>query len=84
MLDAVKINGQELYYASEKLRDDDDVVMAAVTNKGLILKYASKRLRANKDIVKVAVLNDKRALEYISDDDVKQEIIEELNKSEEE
>ena len=74
MLDAVKIDGQELYYASKQLRDDYDVVLEAVKNKGLILKYASKRLRANRDIAVAAVASDKRALEYISDDALKEEL----------
>ena len=73
---SLKINGQELYYASEKLRDDDDVVMAAVTNKGLILKYASKRLRADKKIALAAVKSDKRALDYISDEDYQIGVVE--------
>ena len=70
----VKIDGQELYYASKQLRDDYDVVLEAVKNKGLILKYASKRLRANRDIAEAAVASDKRALEYISDEALKEEL----------
>ena len=66
-MEGVKINGQELYYASEELRDDEEVVYEAVKNKGIILKYASKRLRAKKDIVIAAIQSDKRAKMYISD-----------------
>ena len=73
MLDAVKIDGQELYYASEQLRDDYDVVLEAVRNKGLIFKYASKRLRANKEIALEAVKSDKRAISYISDEKLKED-----------
>jgi len=68
LLAGVKIDGQELYFASTALRDDKDVVYEAVKNKGLILKYASKRLRANKEIVMAALRSDKRAKEYIADD----------------
>ena len=57
------------------MRDDYDVVLAAVQNKGLILKYASKKLRANKEIVETAVNNDKRALDFISDEKLKEEIL---------
>ena len=67
MLIAVRINGQELYYASPDLRDDKETVLEAVTNKGLIVKYASKRLRADKEIMLAAIKSDKRAKEYFSD-----------------
>ncbi|MDO5305825.1 MAG: DUF4116 domain-containing protein, partial [bacterium] len=36
MLKAVEREGQLLYYASKELRDDKEVVLAAVTNKWLI------------------------------------------------
>ena len=70
---SVKDCGQTLYYASEKLRDDEEVVLEAVKQKGLILKYASKRLRANKEIVMAAIIQDKRAKEYISSEELKQD-----------
>ena len=47
------------------MRDDDDVVLEAVKNKGLILKYASKRLRSNKEIAIEAIKQDKRAFDFI-------------------
>ena len=61
-----------MYYASKELRDDEEVVLEAVKQKGLILKYASKRLRANKQIVMAAIIQDKRAKEYISSEELKQ------------
>ena len=54
------------------------MVLAAVSNKGLIFKYASKRLRADKEVAKAAVMQNKKALDYISDDNVRQEILAEL------
>ena len=60
-------DGQVLYYASEALRDDKDVVISAVTNKPIILKYASYRLRHDKDVAIAAVSKGKaKVLEYIS------------------
>ena len=67
------MDGQILYYASKELRDDEDVVLEAVTNKGLILKYASKRLRSEKKIVLAAIKQDKRAKEYIGVEELKQD-----------
>ena len=52
MLESTKKDGQTLYFASEKLRDDEDVVKAAITNKGIIIKYASYRLHDNKILQK--------------------------------
>ena len=62
---SVKEYGQTLYYASENLRDDEDVVKAAVQNKGLIIKFASLRLRSNKEIAEIAIKQDKRALQFL-------------------
>ena len=70
MMEAVKADGQALYYASKELRDDDEVVLQAVKKKGLIYKYASKRLRTVKEIAMEAIKQDKRAKEYISNEEL--------------
>ena len=62
-----------MYYSSKELRDDKDVVLQAVTNKGLILKYASRRLRNDKEVVIAAIKQDKRAKEYIDSEELKQD-----------
>ena len=54
-----------MYYLSKELRDDEDVVLEAVKNKGLIVKYASKRLRSQKNIAIEAIKQDKRAYDFI-------------------
>ena len=36
-------HGQTLYFASEELRNDEEVVTLAVSNKGIILKYDGTR-----------------------------------------
>ena len=51
----------------EILRDDYDVVKAAVSNKGIIVKYASLRLRDNEEIAKIAVSQNKVAFHYLSE-----------------
>lgn len=64
-------NGQGLYYASQTLRNDKQVVLEAVKNKGIILKYASARLRKDKDVVIEAIKQNKKAKEYILSDELK-------------
>lgn len=77
LLAASKVDGQALYFASQTLRDDKDVVLTAVTKKPIILKYASFRLRDDKDIALAAVGKAKnKVIEYISprlreDEDIK-------------
>ncbi len=64
---AVQDIGTSLRYASNKLRDNYDIVMAAVSRNGWSLKYASEELRDNYNIVMVAVENCGTSLEYASD-----------------
>ena len=53
-------------------------------NKGLIFKYASKRLRADEEVARAAINNYKDAIEYISDEALKQKILEEQAQGENE
>jgi hypothetical protein len=55
-----------LYSAPIHLRDDRDVVMAAVSSDGLALKYASRRLRDDQAIVLAAIAQTEDAIEYAS------------------
>ena len=57
-----------LYFASERLRDDKDVVMAAVQQNGMALYFASERLRDDKDVVMAAVHQIGTALYFASDE----------------
>jgi hypothetical protein len=41
MLAVVNKDGAALYYASDELKSDRDVVLAAVNNNGLALEYVS-------------------------------------------
>ena len=49
---------EDLQYCSTRLRDDYDVVMAALSDYGLALMWASERLKDNEEIVKYAISGD--------------------------
>ena len=51
--------GLALEYASENLRSDPEVVLAAVNNYGSALHWASEELRSDHEVVLAAVNNDK-------------------------
>ena len=59
-------NGLALQYASERLRDDKDVVLAAVKEDGHTLQFVSDRLRDDKDVVMAAVKQEGYILDYAS------------------
>ena len=55
MLEMVKQNGYFLMYASDDLKDDFDLVKAAINNDAFSLRYASKRFLEDKKIVLEAI-----------------------------
>lgn len=57
-------HGISLKNASERLRDDKDVVMVAVGKYGFELEYASERLRKDKEVIQCALDSNKDAIEY--------------------
>ena len=62
-----------LEYASEELKNDKEIVLAAVTpstyrERGWVAVYASEEMRKDKDIMMAAVTNHGRALEYASEE----------------
>ncbi len=70
ILEAIK-NEKEtdisIQYASKRLKDDKDVVLAAVNKKDIhALQYASKRLKDDKDVILAAVTKNGVALSYAS------------------
>jgi hypothetical protein len=71
-LAAVTNNGSSyfsaLQYASDKLKDDKEIVLAAVKQNGMALEYASKLMQGDKEIVKFAVAKDKRASQFATND----------------
>ena len=61
-------HGLVLKYALGELRNDKEVVLAAVTVYGHSLRYASDELKNDKEVVLAAVAQDGDALEYASDE----------------
>lgn len=51
----VQQNGLNLMYAEECFKDDEEIVLCAVSNTGYALKYASPRLQDNIHVVKKAM-----------------------------
>ena len=58
--------GSLLQYVSPELRDDRDIVLAAVAKSGAVLEYASPNLRSDREVVLAAVLESGRALKHAS------------------
>ena len=52
---SVKQNGLALKYASKELRDDKDVVLAAVRQNGQSIRVASARLKDDEDVAMAAL-----------------------------
>ncbi len=57
---------QSLYYASEEMQRDKEVVLAAVIQDGNTLQYASEEMQEGKEVVLVAVKQNGLALRYAS------------------
>ena len=58
VLEAVKMNGMSLEYASGWLKDDKEIVLEAVRQNGRALGFASERLRDDLEVVLEAVKKD--------------------------
>ena len=57
-----------LHYVSNELKNDHEIVMAAVTKSGCSLEASSNELRNNREIVMAAVKQDEYAIKYASDE----------------
>lgn len=67
VLVCVKSNGNNLRFASERIKSDYDVVLAAVKSIGESLQYASEQLKSELEIIKHACIKDINAISYIND-----------------
>ncbi len=56
-MQAIHATGRVLQYASERLRSDRDVVIAAVMNNRSALQYASENLQNDSDVIAIARAN---------------------------
>ena len=67
-MDVVGYEADALQYATEKLRDDEDVVTAAISNRrcGYAMKYATENIRRYWDVVYLAMEDDISNLKYAS------------------
>jgi hypothetical protein len=54
-----------LEYATEELRGDREVVLAAVQQNGRALEYASTELQKDPEVMQAAVQQNCRELEYV-------------------
>ena len=74
MMQTLTKYGPLLQFASDKLKDDKEIVLVAVTNDGSALEYASTKLKDDKEIVRFAILKshhlyetaDERVIKYAS------------------
>jgi hypothetical protein len=62
---AVAQNGQALQFASQLLRGEKDIVLAAVRNEGVALEYASSEMRNDVDVADTAVRQNRNAVKYL-------------------
>ena len=60
--------GWALQYATEELRGDREIVMAAVTQNGWALQFATEALRGDREIVMAAVTQNWRALRHATEE----------------
>jgi hypothetical protein len=63
-LEKVKENGNYLYFASEKFKADEEIVMVAYENKIEALAYASNTLLTNKTFAEKVLITDGYTLKY--------------------
>lgn len=63
----LKQTGQILYFALPEMRDDKEVVLEAVKNKGIIVKYASSRLKNDLDVGLTAMGQDKSCYQFLGE-----------------
>lgn len=64
---AVAADGMGLERATERLREDENIVDAAVRENGSALKFAAESLKANKGLVRTAVAQDALAIQHAAE-----------------
>lgn len=67
VLKRVSLMPKQLNLASKELRDDKDVVYAAIRNDGMALRYASERLRSDSKVVEEALVKNMLPFIYASE-----------------
>ena len=64
VLEAVKVSGGDLRFASDELKNDKEVVLQAVRRDGEALEYASYELKNDKEVVLEALQQLKFPFSY--------------------
>lgn len=66
MLEVIKKDGWNFKYASDRLKNDREVVLEAVKKEASVIFYVDKKLKNDKEIVLEACKNDK-SIFYLED-----------------
>ena len=61
----IKIDGLELQFAPEEMKESKDVVISAVKQNGLALQFASPKLLTDLDVLRTAVNQNKQAYYFV-------------------
>lgn len=65
LLDSLKERKTELIeYASNDLKNDEEIALMVLVQNGYYLRYFSKEIRGKRDLVKIATESSKYALEF--------------------
>ncbi len=67
MMSCIRVHGASLQFASDRLRADKDVVIAAIENNGY-LKYAALDLRNDREFVRRCVRIKPRSIEHVGEE----------------
>ena len=66
VIDAVRLKGSSLAYASEEFKRNEAIVQTAVRQDGLALQHASEEMCNNEAVVRAAIFQNGRALRFAS------------------
>lgn len=68
IIEESRIGYEALFYTSENLKNDKDLILLAVNKEGQALQYASEELKNDKEVISTALFNNKNAFKYVSDE----------------
>ena len=71
-----------IYFASQEMRDDKDVVLQAIDDKPIIVKYASKCLRNDLDVAVNVMKKNKKCFKFLEPEIQKNEQVQEIKNAE--
>lgn len=68
VLETIKQDGDNLYLLSDEMRDDFDIVEAAIKDSYYSIQYASDRLKNSKDIALIGMSLNAKIYDYLNVD----------------